>query len=119
MLHGSPVVSVRVLREGPFSSLEHLKKLITMTSFKSGLWHENLIAQAAVAGVDEETAQRQTDMSDMMEGLYIKVEDADRVTQRLKFVRPGFKQAIVESGSHWLDRPIIQNMLAPGVDIFR
>jgi hypothetical protein len=33
-------------------------------------------------------------------------------------VRADFLQAILDSGSHWAERPIIQNQLAPGIDIF-
>jgi hypothetical protein len=37
------------------------------------------------------------------------------VTGRLKWVRPTFLTAVVDSGSHWLDRPIVVNGLAdPG-----
>lgn len=36
---------------------------------------------------------------------------------RYKLVRDGFVQTILESGTHWHDRPIIRNGLAPGVDI--
>ena len=47
-----------------------------------------------------------------MEGLYLKVEDDDRVIERYKWVRTGFIQALTGSGSHWADRPIIANRLA-------
>lgn len=75
--------------------------------------------QALRAGVEPELAARQTDASDDMEGLYIKVEAEGIVQQRLKWVRCSFLNAITDSETHWLDRPIIQNLLAPGVDIFR
>ena len=47
-----------------------------------------------------------------MEGLYIKVEEGGRITARMKFVRASFLQCILESETHWLDRPIIPNRLA-------
>jgi hypothetical protein len=53
-----------------------------------------------------------------MEGLYIKVEEAEIVRARYKFVRASFLTAVSQSGSHWLSRPIIPNQLAAGVDIF-
>ena len=46
-----------------------------------------------------------------MEGLYIKVEENGQVVDRLKFVRPSFLQTILESQTHWLDRPIVPNQL--------
>ena len=53
-----------------------------------------------------------------MEGIYIKVEDKDYVTDRLKFVRGSFLNTILDSESHWADRPIVANGLADGVDLF-
>jgi hypothetical protein len=46
------------------------------------------------------------------------VEEEGRVLDRYKFIRPSFLQAVVESGSHWLDRPVVPNLLADGVDLF-
>ena len=46
-----------------------------------------------------------------MEGLYIKVEDDEVVLDRLKYVRYSFMQTIIESNTHWIDRPIIPNKL--------
>ncbi|CAM3430857.1 hypothetical protein KIPE111705_08255 [Kibdelosporangium persicum] len=47
-----------------------------------------------------------------MEGLYIKVEQHGQVTERYKWVRPTFLTAVLDSGSHWADRPIVPNGLA-------
>ena len=63
-------------------------------------------------------AVRQTDLTGIMEGIYIKVEDGDYVTDRLKFVRGSFLNTILDSESHWIKRPIIANCLADGVDLF-
>ncbi|HZS43587.1 MAG TPA: DNA ligase, partial [Blastocatellia bacterium] len=60
----------------------------------------------------------QTDPSDLMEGLYIKVEEQGRVVERYKFIRESFLTAVIDSETHWLDRPIIPNQLREGVDIF-
>jgi hypothetical protein len=53
-----------------------------------------------------------------MEGLYIKVESDGVVHDRLKFVRADFVTRIVQSETHWQDRPIVPNQLAAGVDLF-
>ena len=50
-----------------------------------------------------------------MEGLYIKVEDDEQVIDRLKYVRYSFLQSILESNTHWLDRPIIPNKLSKDI----
>ena len=36
----------------------------------------------------------------------------ERVLERLKWVRPSFLSTIADSGSHWLERPIVANRLA-------
>jgi RNA ligase-like protein len=119
LLGSSPVRSVLVIHEGQIDDLEDLRSLVTHSYFKSGLWTKRLAEQAERANVDPELAKRQTDPLDTMEGLYIKVEGDGIVQERLKWVRHTFLNSIMDSETHWLDRPIIQNMLAPGVDIFR
>jgi hypothetical protein len=118
LLQGLPVVSVAVLWEGPAASADHVRGLIRPSLFKTGGWREHLAQQAAGARVDPAQALRETDDSDLMEGLYIKVEEEGRVVERLKFIRAGFLAAILDSGTHWLDRPIIPNLLAPEVDLW-
>lgn len=119
LLGSSPVRSVLVLYDGQIDDLGALQGLVTRSYFKSGLWRQALCKQAQHADVDPGLALKQTDASDEMEGLYIKVEDAHAVRQRLKWVRPSFSNSIADSETHWLDRPIIQNILAPSTDIFR
>jgi hypothetical protein len=53
-----------------------------------------------------------------MEGLYIKVEDGGAVTARYKFVRPGFIQMVLDSESHWMDRPLLPNRLRADVSLW-
>ncbi|MDE6588842.1 MAG: hypothetical protein K2K53_00555, partial [Oscillospiraceae bacterium] len=59
---------------------------------------------------------RETDASDLMEGLYLKVEEGGKVVDRLKFVRASFTQTVEASQSHWLDRPIVPNRLCRPID---
>lgn len=60
----------------------------------------------------------QTDLSGIMEGIYIKVEKGDYVEDRLKYVRPTFLNAILDSQTHWMKRPIVPNKLAEGAKLF-
>jgi hypothetical protein len=59
-----------------------------------------------------------TPNSEQMEGLYIKVEEEGVVKARYKFVRASFLTAIKNAEGHWLNRPIVTNILRPGVDLF-
>jgi hypothetical protein len=52
-------------------------------------------------------------------GLYIKVEEEAVVTARYKYVRASFSTTVLQSDSHWLNRPIVPNLLRPGVDLFQ
>jgi hypothetical protein len=118
LLAGLPIVSVPVLYEGPAQSLEHLRGLIAHSLYKGPAWKSALERAAAEAGVPAEQAWKETDPSDLAEGLYLKVEEDGRVVQRLKFIRASFSSAVLDSGSHWLRRPIVRNGLAAGVDLF-
>jgi RNA ligase len=118
LLAGLPVVSVPVLREGPADELEELTALVGPSLYKDPQWRESLAAAVAVRGLDVDLALSETDPSDLMEGLYIKVEEGGAVVGRYKFVRASFLTAVVDSGTHWLRRPIVPNALAAGVDLF-
>jgi hypothetical protein len=100
LLAGLPVVSVPVLHKGPLGSLKELLALIGPSKCRTPNWRAAL-AQAANPA--------DTDKSDDM---YLKVEQDGAVVERLKWVRPTFHTAILDSGGHWLDRPIVPNQLA-------
>ncbi|WP_434420642.1 RNA ligase family protein [Nannocystis pusilla] len=118
MLHGLPVVSVEVLWEGHPERLTDITRLVGPSRFKTPQWRDRLIAAGEASGVAPAQVVAETDGFDDMEGLYIKVEEEGRVTARLKWVRASFLNAILDSGSHWLDRPIVPNQLADGVDLW-
>ncbi len=118
MLADLPVVSVAVLSQGPVTRLSDLTDRVGPSLFKSKSWQKSLDRAAQTAGVDPLLARRQTDREDAMEGLYLKIEERGEVTMRLKWVRASFMNAILDAGDHWLDRPIIENQLADGVDLW-
>jgi hypothetical protein len=118
MLKDSPVVSVPVLWTGAAKSLKHLRAFLTHSLYKSDNWRENLNEACLAKGQNPELVKMQTDDSDLMEGLYIKVEEAGQVVERYKFIRASFLQAVFDSGNHWMDRPILANQLREGCDIF-
>jgi hypothetical protein len=117
LLQDLPVVSVPVLYSGPASRLEELINLVGPSLYKSATWRERLLALAEEQGLDRENTWRETDHSDLMEGLYIKVEEG-RVVERYKYVRASFLTAVGDSGGHWMHRPILPNQLHPEVDLF-
>lgn len=119
-LADSPVVSVPVLWRGIVDKPARLPALVADSLYKSARWRDRLREAAAAAGVDPDRCAHETDPSDHAEGLYVKVEDpaTGLVLARYKWIRASFLTAVVDSGSHWLARPIVANRLADGVDLF-
>jgi hypothetical protein len=118
LLAGVPVVSVPVLRTGPCRDLDMATSLVGPSLYKSPNWRDSLCAAARGRGLDVDQIWKETDPSDLMEGLYVKVEEGGQVVERYKFIRASFLTTVLDSGSHWLRRPILPNHLCPDVDLF-
>ena len=72
-----------------------------------------------MAGVDPDRVARETDPSDLAEGLYLKVEARRRRAPRATSGSARtFLTAVLDSGSHWLARPIVPNQLADDVTLW-
>lgn len=117
LLSGLPVVPVKVLYAGEFPGEEALRALVGKSHFITPDAPARFRAEVERMGWDVERAVRQTDLSGMMEGLYVKVEQDGTVRERYKFVRAEFLQTVTADG-HWQDRPIIPNRLADGAQLF-
>jgi hypothetical protein len=113
LLAGSPVTSVPVLAEASFRRQDALVAHVGRSNFKSTAWRERLAETARARELDVDRVLRETDPSDDMEGLYVKVEEEGRVVERYKWVRKSFLTSVVDSGTHWLARPIVPNGLLP------
>jgi hypothetical protein len=109
---------VPVLHRGPLSSPEALHRLIGNSSYITESHETRLREQCARHGQDFGRVWRETDQSRLMEGLYLKDEEGGITRARFKFVRSGFLQVVLGSGSHWSQRPLLPNLLRPGVDLF-
>jgi len=119
ILANAPVLAVPVLYAGIAPKrLEDLLELIGMSYAKTEKWRERFEQVVAREGYDLAKAWAMADKSDLMEGLYIKVEENGVVVERYKFVRHDFVQAILDSKVHHSQQPFIPNQLAPGADIF-
>jgi hypothetical protein len=111
MLAGGPVISVPVLQAAAFAKLTDLTRLVRPSLYKSERWRTSLEEQAQELGLNPATVLGETDDSNLAEGLYVKYEEGGVVKERFKWVRPGFLQTILDSGSHWKTRPIVPNQL--------
>jgi hypothetical protein len=111
-------VSVRVLHSGTVPSLAALQAMVGRSAFIADDHHAQLRAACLEHGLDPIQVQRETDPSPLMEGLYIKAEAGGVVTGRYKYVRAGFLQTVLDSESHWQDRPLLPNRVRAGVALF-
>jgi hypothetical protein len=119
LLRSAPFIcSVRVLHEGMVASAEALMALIGPSAFISGSPARRLRELAVARGLDPEQTLRESDLSGLMEGLYIKVEQDGAVVERYKYVRAGFLQTVFDSESHWMNRPLIPNQLSSGAPLW-
>ena len=109
---------VPVLFMGIIKTLDELMSYLVTSLYKTENWRKNLRNLCERDNLDYELALCQTDDSDMAEGLYIKDEEDNIVKGRYKFVRTEFLSQVVTSGSHWLDRPIIPNLMVEGGSIW-
>ncbi len=116
MLQGMPIVSVPVLGTGRFETKGQMLSLLGRSNYVSGNQAQNLIESVVKLGLDPEKTCTETELSGLMEGLYIKVEEGGRVVDRMKYVRAAFLQCVDFSETHWIDRPIIPNKLVSSVE---
>ncbi len=117
LLGDLPVKQVKVLFAGEFPGEEYLRALVGPSHFVTANAPAQFREDVARLGWDVERAVRQTDLSGVMEGLYVKVEEAGAVTERYKFVRAEFLQTVTADG-HWQDRPLVPNRLADDAELF-
>jgi len=80
---------------------------------KEGL--QELIGPSLFDSEFENPLTRRTD--NLMEGLYVRVEEAGSVNGRAKFVRPEFVEKVKQS-THWQHQAMVPNLLKEGADIW-
>jgi RNA ligase len=112
------IVSVLVLYEGRLKTLKSLTDFVGRSNFISDEAGEKLREICNERGLSIEQVVKETDLNNTMEGLYIKVEEDGEVKERYKYVRASFLTSILNSESHWLERPIVPNALEEEVDLF-
>jgi len=110
LLRGLPLVGAPVLAAGQFQALSELLPFLGPSRFKTPGWRDELLFAIAEAEVsDAERFVRETDPSDDMEGLYLKVEEGGIVTARAKFVRPGYRPGFSTSNATWQRSRTVKN----------
>jgi hypothetical protein len=118
LLTGLPIMPVPVIYSGILGKVIQPASLVRPSLYKTPNWRVALEQAAQRSGNKAEFVEKQTENSDLAEGIYIKVEDENRVIDRFKFVRGDFLQAIESAEGHWQNRPTLPNGLREDVDLF-
>ena len=118
LLRGLPLVPVKVLFSGKLDDEAQLRAMLGPSNFVTPQAPEALHAAALRLRLDPAQVLAQSDVTGLMEGLYVKVEEDGVVAERLKFVRRDFVTRVEQSEGHWQERPIVPNVLADGADLF-
>jgi hypothetical protein len=105
------VHSVPTLFEGELKNANHLRSLAGPSHYIKGNHIQILREKAVQEGHNADLVLHQTDSTSQMEGLYVKVEKEGIVTERYKWVRKSFSQTVESSGSHWMDRKKMINLV--------
>jgi hypothetical protein len=112
------VISVKVVYAGQIKGAAQLVHMIVPSHFINAQPQQRLQVLCQEKGLDFAQVLKETDVSGLMEGLYLKVEEDGIVQERYKYVRQTFLQTVSDSESHWLDRPLLPNCLKAGITLF-
>ena len=104
--------SVPILAVMKPTKLSQLTSQIKSPLYQSNMWRVHLWHKCEMYDWDLEKVLKETDQSELAEGLYIKHEDGQKVIGRYKYVRYEFVEGIINSGTHLIDREPIHNSLA-------
>ena len=111
ILKNTNIISVPVLKEGKFSFLDEVLSYLKESHYISLSYLESLKKTIKELKLDEEKILSETDRTNLMEGLYIKVENDDIVLDRMKYVSHRYIQVKIDEDSSWFNKEIIPNKL--------
>ena len=100
------------LWRGSGVDLPEVDALLSRSRFATTQLSDTFDALITSRGLVLERERAQTQLTGQMEGLYFRLERDGRFVARCKYVRPGFRQTISDSGTHWASRPLVSNLLA-------
>ena len=122
LCEGLPIHGVPVLFRGTATTIDHMKSFVGPSVFRTPSsiedWRHSLERACALVADDFPKRLAKMDDSDLIEGIYVKIEDDERVVDRLKWVRPGFVQTILAADEHWQSRFPVPNLLEVRTDVF-
>lgn len=112
LLQNLEIISVPILYSGKLNKINELTCLIKKSNYIKEGYLEQLKSLCQSNKLDLERTLKETDCTNLMEGLYIKLEENGIVKGRYKYIRNDFITTILNAQVHWLDRVIIPNQLS-------
>jgi hypothetical protein len=94
------------LWSGQFGKAPAFGSFTGPSRYKTSRWREALAESIALLRVPLAAIMPETDDSDWMEGVYVRVEDGSGIVGRMKAHREGYTKVLSD---HWRDRPLIRN----------
>lgn len=113
LLRGLPIASVPVLYAGPFPARADLSALHGPSVFQTDDWETVLRRACAIVGDDVERRLPRLFRPSprVSEGFYLKIEEGEETTGRVKWVDPRFVQTILGHNVHWQSQFVVPNMV--------
>lgn len=109
LLAESPLVQIHVIHAEVFHKINNFGQYIGVSRYKTSRWKEHF--DAVMQGpTSRHYDPSETDQTQLMEGIYIKVEDDEQVIGRMKLHREGFGKVQIDEDK-WLRRPLFPNQL--------
>lgn len=110
LLRSGPLTSVAILHRGLFRNAPAFGSFIGPSRYKTSKWRSQY-DELMKSDFSSHYHDSETDLSILMEGVYVKVEDQDKVIGRMKAPREEFEK-IHTDDSKWLRRPLFPNLLS-------
>lgn len=108
LLRAADILPVPRLWSGAYGKVGAFGRLLGPSKLKTPRWREALMAEADRAKVRD--IMSETDDSDWMEGVYVRVETDAQVIARFKLHREGFEKVRDGWGEHALVRNALRRM---------
>lgn len=108
-LISNKINSIAIIHEDQFDKINNFGQYITKSNYKTDKCSD-LFKEIMNNGMNAYYKHEETDMTDLMEGVYVKVEDDDKVIGRFKLLRDGFDKVRMDD-DRWQRRPIFQNRI--------
>lgn len=105
----SSISSVKIIHTATFDKINNFEQYITKSNYKTDKWFD-AFTKVMNGGLSKFYDLSETDQTQLMEGIYVKIEDEEKVIGRFKMLRSGLTK-VRDNDDRWGRRPIFPNNL--------